>query len=47
MLTTGNISVPTNATFTGTGTKLTTGNIPVPSSYTATPTFEDQTITVS
>lgn len=47
MLTTGNISVPTSASFTGTGTKLTTGNIPVPSSYTATPTFEDQTITVS
>lgn len=46
-LTTGNISVPTSATFKGTGTKLTTGNIPVPSSYTATPTFEDQTVTVS
>jgi hypothetical protein len=47
MLTTGNISIPTSAEFTGTGTMLTTENIPVPSSYTATPTFEDQTITVS
>lgn len=44
---TGNIAVPTSASFTGTGTKLTTGNIAVPNTYTATFTETDASVTFS